>query len=93
MKPFLPIGIILFAISACSGPKKQWPQEQRSELVQACVENTKKNPALDQAKVQDYCTCYQQKLENKYPEFMDLAKLGEAAMTQVAEECLPVLTK
>ena len=84
---------IVFAVSGCPGKGKGgWPQSDKDTLINSCVEKAK-NPALDEAKIKSYCSCYQQNLEKNYPNINDLKTVDANQIAKLAEECLPLIMK
>ena len=91
MKRILIFAFLLLAGVACSGKSKGWSQGDRDTLIGSCVDETKKVPGIDESKLNGYCTCYQKILENKYAKLSDIATVGEAELTKLAEGCLSLV--
>ena len=92
MKRMLIVAVVIFAGVACIGKSKGWSQGDRDKLIGSCVEETKKaSPTIDESKLKNYCSCYQQVLEKKHATLSALAAVGEADLMKSAEECLSMI--
>jgi hypothetical protein len=85
--------LLLVASIGCGGGS--WTQAQRDEVINGCVDKAKAGaPSLDEGKLKNYCGCYMQALEKKYPSgAASLVSAKADDLTQLAQGCLPLLTK
>jgi|SRR5215471_20548392 len=66
-----------------------WNQANRDKIVTSCVEKAKAGaPSLDETKLKNYCSCYQQELEKKYSSVAAMATAKTEDLTKTAEGCL-----
>lgn len=68
-----------------------WPEVERKGFVSSCVRQAV-NGGMDRSKATTYCECMLEKMETKYPDIQDAAKLTEndisELMTKDAAGCL-----
>jgi len=82
----------LTAIGACG--KKGWTQADRDQLVNGCVDGAKaKAPTIDEAKLKNYCSCYGQAIEKKYPDMRTMVTAKAEDLSKEAQNCLPLMIK
>ena len=82
----------LTAINACG--KRGWTQADRDQLVNSCVSGAKaKSAAIDEVKLKDYCSCYGQNIEKKFPDMKEMVTAKTEDLTKEAQNCLPLLVK
>lgn len=88
-----PITLLLFLLSliACG---KGWSQGDRDKLIQSCVQKAQAAaPGMDPTKLKNYCSCFQQNIEKKFPSILDLSTAGPEAVNQEAQSCLPLMVQ
>ena len=92
---FFCLGLLILAggIVGCGG-LTGWTQTQRDQVVNGCVDKAKAGaPSLDETKLRNYCSCYQQALEKKYTSVISMSGAKTEDLTQVAQGCLPLMFK
>ena len=83
--------LILCAAASC-GKKAGWQAAEKDQLITSCVTEAKNRaPSLDEGKVKNYCTCYEQNIEKAYPNPSDLTKATVDDMTKAAQGCLDMM--
>lgn len=88
---FFLICLVLF--TACNN-KKGWTQADRDKLIKSCKDKALAgglSGAEIEKKFEAYCTCYQQKLEKKYPSIADMGKASPAEITEQAAACIDIM--
>ena len=85
------IFFVLFSLAACN---RGWAPGDRDKLINSCVEKAQAGAAgIDVTKLKNYCSCYQQNLEKKYPTMRDLSKATPDQLTNEAQACLPLMVQ
>ena len=85
---------ILFFLLSLTACNKGWPQGERDKLINSCVQKAQSAAGgMDENKLKNYCSCYQQNLEKKYPAIGDLNKATPEDVANQAQNCLPLMIK
>jgi hypothetical protein len=93
MKLLFIVFTVLTVIS-CSENKTGWSREYKDKLINSCISEAKRgNNTIDDKKVNDYCNCYQQNLEKRYPAIKQIEAADKQEIIKAAEECMSVLLK
>ena len=90
MKVFFVIAILI-TVTACSDKKKGWPESEKKIFVNSCVSKAMAGSGMPEAKAKDYCHCYQQKMETKYPDIKELKKVNADEVSITAASCIELL--
>jgi len=92
VKKILPLLLFILFISASArAQRKRWTAKDRNDFVTSCIETAKTSLGLDTASY--YCYCMLEKVEAKYPDIDDAAKLTEADLATpewqaIIKDCL-----
>lgn len=85
-------GTIIFI--SCTNSNGGWNQSYKDKLVNSCISEAKKgNDAINDQKIKNYCQCYQQNLEKKYPEIKAMEAADKMEIAKAAEQCMKELLK
>jgi len=91
MKRTLLCLLLMIALPACT-KSKGWPQAERDKMTGAC-EAKASNPGMDPAKIKNYCACFQQDLEKKFPDINQLKTVDDKEVAKSAQECMHLIIK
>jgi hypothetical protein len=92
--------ISLFLITACTN-SSGWKTAEKEALINSCVKGAvataeSKGEVADKEqkkKFSNYCTCYQQQLEQQFPQVKDMAKATAPQLAKAMEVCIGELSK
>ena len=92
MKKVLPLLLFILLISNSSQSQiTRWTAKDRSDFVSSCIETAKTTLGMDTASY--YCSCMLEKIEAKYPDIDEAAKITEADLATpewkaIIQDCL-----
>jgi len=68
-----------------------WTSTEKNKFIDACTDEAVKG-GFTRSKAEDYCSCMQQKLENKFPDTKDVARLDMETpeMKRLVNDCLGI---
>ena len=92
--------IFLFFIAACTG-KPRWKVAEKEALINSCVKGAiatagSKGDIVNEEskkKFSTYCACYQQQLEQQFPNVKDMANATADQLARAMEACIGKLSK
>lgn len=87
MKRLFFCGVVLLGLSACKS-STSWSQTDKDAFMNTCVSKAQSSAGMDETKAKDYCSCMQEKVEKKYPNSSDAAKMTISDITEMAKGCV-----
>jgi hypothetical protein len=86
--------LIALSFAACGRGAGGWPQGVRDKVIGGCVKEAKAGGApIEDAKLTNYCTCYQQNVEKTFPNPNDLVKVTPQDGAKEAQKCIELMFK
>lgn len=83
--------LVALSLAACGGGRG-WPQSERDALIGGCVQQAKAGGgALDEAKLRNYCSCYQQNVEKSFPDVKALKTVKAEDVAKEAQKCVELM--
>ena len=83
MKRLIVCGAAILALSACKGG---WSSADKDEFKKTCLGST--TSGMGEEKAKNYCDCFEEKVEKKYPSKAEADKATTADITQLSTDCM-----
>jgi len=82
MKKLIFSAVVILALTSCS---KGWSKKDKDEFIKSCEDRISNYMNEDAAS--NYCSCMQEKIEEKYPISKDAKKIRQSEAKEMAKDC------